>query len=578
MVPGTEGLRDHVRGISPGVDTLLDVIVGDVLVAEDWRAAVDAAQAHTDNLGVTGDRGRFAPTGWRATTAGAGATGAALAAARVEAEEAARRAETARRAAEETEAARRAAHEAAHDARSNATRADEAHVVADRRAERLRADRDEADVEVEALRVHAAELAETLERDTVRGAELAEQLPDLEAAEARLAADNEARDAARAELEQRALAAAARRSEATERERSLTERRAALTSRAAEIDERLAEDLAARRDAEARRDSHDRASRALERLGGVVADRLAVLDETVGELRVRRRHQSERVRAETEALDRLRAQRTDADRRLTTCREERQKLGIAETEARVRAEQIAETIRVELDTDPETAMVAPCPELDEGTTPIARVRELERELRRMGTINPLAIAEYTEKSERHDFLTGQLDDVRESRRELNKVIREVDAQIGGTFASAYADVRENFVELFTTLFPGGTGDLSLTEPDEPLSTGIEISARPSGKNVRSLSLLSGGERSLVALAFLFAVFRSRSSPFYVMDEVEAALDDVNLHRFLDLIAEFRSTAQLIIVSHQKRTMEAADALFGVTMQPGGASKVVSERV
>ena len=146
------------------------------------------------------------------------------------------------------------------------------------------------------------------------------------------------------------------------------------------------------------------------------------------------------------------------------------------------------------------------------------------------------------------------------------------------FAGAYADVSQNFEQLFQTLFPGGTGRLRLTAPDDLLETGIEVEAKPSGKNVRKLSLLSGGERSLTALAFLFAVFRSRPSPFYVMDEVEAALDDVNLHRFLDLVREFRQEAQLIIVSHQKRTMEAADILYGVTMQPGGSSKVVSERV
>ncbi len=146
------------------------------------------------------------------------------------------------------------------------------------------------------------------------------------------------------------------------------------------------------------------------------------------------------------------------------------------------------------------------------------------------------------------------------------------------FAAAYADVAANFTLLFETLFPGGRGGLRLTDPDDMLVTGIEVDARPSGKNVRKLSLLSGGERSLTALAFLFAVFRSRPSPFYVMDEVEAALDDVNLHRFLELIHEFRSEAQLLIVSHQKRTMEAADCLYGVTMQPGGSSRVVSEKV
>jgi chromosome segregation protein len=146
------------------------------------------------------------------------------------------------------------------------------------------------------------------------------------------------------------------------------------------------------------------------------------------------------------------------------------------------------------------------------------------------------------------------------------------------FRAAYEDVAENFVTLFATLFPGGEGQLRLTDPERLLETGIELEARPSGKNVRRLSLLSGGERSLTAMAFLFAVFRSRPSPFYLMDEVEAALDDVNLHRFLDLVHEFRSDAQLVIVSHQKRTMEAADCLYGVTMAPGGSSRVISEKV
>jgi chromosome segregation protein len=141
-----------------------------------------------------------------------------------------------------------------------------------------------------------------------------------------------------------------------------------------------------------------------------------------------------------------------------------------------------------------------------------------------------------------------------------------------------ADVNEHFSSLVSTLFPGGTGRLSLTDPEDLLNTGIEIEVRPAGRNVRRVSLLSGGERALSALAFLFAVFRSRPTPFYLMDEVEAALDDVNLHRFLGLVDEFRTEAQLIIVSHQKRTMEAANALYGVTMAPGGSSQVVSQKV
>jgi chromosome segregation protein len=241
-------------------------------------------------------------------------------------------------------------------------------------------------------------------------------------------------------------------------------------------------------------------------------------------------------------------------------------------------ETAVESVRRDLECEPDTAIAAECPELAEGVTPQARARELERELRLMWPINPLALEEYEALRERHEFLEAQLDDVKSTRRDLTKIIKAIDEEIVSVFASAYADVSANFEALFDTLFPGGRGRLRLTDPDNLLDTGIDIEAKPSGKNVRKLSLLSGGERSLTALAFLFAVFRSRPSPFYVMDEVEAALDDVNLHRFLDLVHEFREEAQLIIVSHQKRTMEAADCLYGVTMQPGGSSRVISEKV
>ena len=223
------------------------------------------------------------------------------------------------------------------------------------------------------------------------------------------------------------------------------------------------------------------------------------------------------------------------------------------------------------------AEAADLPELPEGATAAGRVRELDRELRLLGPINPLALEEFNELQQRHQFLEEQLEDVRSTRRELSRVIKAVDQEIQNVFAGAFADVTQNFTQLFATLFPGGAGKLQLTQPDDLLNTGIEVEAKPSGKNVKKLSLLSGGERSLTALAFLFAVFRSRPSPFYVMDEVEAALDDVNLHRFLGLITEFRKDAQLIIVSHQRRTMEAGESLLGVSMQPGGSSKVVTEK-
>nr|NIR39437.1 AAA family ATPase [Actinomycetota bacterium]NIS34186.1 AAA family ATPase [Actinomycetota bacterium]NIT97295.1 AAA family ATPase [Actinomycetota bacterium]NIU20978.1 AAA family ATPase [Actinomycetota bacterium]NIU68964.1 AAA family ATPase [Actinomycetota bacterium] len=247
-------------------------------------------------------------------------------------------------------------------------------------------------------------------------------------------------------------------------------------------------------------------------------------------------------------------------------------------ERRTQLQAVVERVRHDHGLTPDVAVSAPCPPLDADEDPAHRVEQLESELEIMGPVNPLALEEYQALHERHEFLQGQLDDIRATRRELSKVIASIDEEIVSIFAGAFADVAVNFEQLFQTLFPGGQGSIQLTAPEDLLETGIEISARPEGKNVRKLSLLSGGERTLTALAFLFAVFRSRPSPFYVMDEVEAALDDVNLHRFLSLVEEFRADAQLVLVSHQKRTMEAADCLYGVSMKPGGSSKVVSERV
>jgi chromosome segregation protein len=244
----------------------------------------------------------------------------------------------------------------------------------------------------------------------------------------------------------------------------------------------------------------------------------------------------------------------------------------------MRLEGVVEALRRDHDLEPDAAEAAELPLLPEGISAAARVRDLERELRLMGPINPLALEEFNELQARHKFLEEQLEDVRNTRRDLMRVVKAVDLEIQTVFSAAFADVSMHFTQLFEMLFPGGVGSLVLTTPDDLLNTGIEVEAKPSGKNVKKLSLLSGGERSLTALAYLFAVFRSRPSPFYVMDEVEAALDDVNLHRFLALIHEFRQEAQLLVVSHQKRTMEAGDSLLGITMQPGGSSKVVTERV
>jgi chromosome segregation protein len=403
-------------------------------------------------------------------------------------------------------------------------------------------------------------------------------LPGLEAEEASRRERAAAMAEAHRRLDERANEVAGMRTDLDRRRTALTDRRAYLRARLGEVEERLAGSVEARRAAETRRGDLDAAELALDRLAAFVGDRLALVDERLAAVHDRRQRETDAQRALTAELDGLRRERTTKERALAELRERAQRAEIDEAEVRLRLEQAIELCRTQLDVEPDTAVQAEPPEVPDGLTPAARVRDLERELRVMGPINPLALDEFDALSERHAFLSEQLDDIKASRRELNKVIRAIDEEIVRVFAAAFADVSENFEQLFATLFPGGQGRLRLTNPDDLLDTGIEVEAKPSGKNVKKLSLLSGGERSLTALAYLFAVFRSRPSPFYVMDEVEAALDDVNLHRFLELIAEFRQEAQLIIVSHQKRTMEAADCLYGVTMQDGGSSKVLSERV
>ena len=207
-----------------------------------------------------------------------------------------------------------------------------------------------------------------------------------------------------------------------------------------------------------------------------------------------------------------------------------------------------------------------------------RLRAAQRGLDLLGRVNPLALEEFEAMSERHAFLAEQLDDLRKTRADLADIIAEVDTRVQEVFAEAYADVEAAFEHSFARLFPGGEGRLVLTEPGQWLTTGVDVEARPAGKKVKRLSLLSGGERSLVAVAFLVALFKARPSPFYILDEVEAALDDTNLGRLITLLAELRDSSQLIVITHQKRTMEIADALYGVTMRGDGVTTVVSQRL
>ncbi|MFT7765196.1 AAA family ATPase [Clavibacter tessellarius] len=208
----------------------------------------------------------------------------------------------------------------------------------------------------------------------------------------------------------------------------------------------------------------------------------------------------------------------------------------------------------------------------------ARLQSAERKLAQLGRVNPLALEEFAALEQRHLFLTEQLADLTATRKDLLTIIDDIDRTMQGVFAAAFEDTRQAFDRVFPILFPGGTGSIHLTDPEDLLTTGIEVSVRPAGKRIERLSLLSGGERSLAAVALLIAIFTARPSPFYIMDEVEAALDDANLGRLLTILEQLRDTSQLIVITHQKRTMEIADALYGVSMRQDGVSAVVGQRV
>ena len=306
----------------------------------------------------------------------------------------------------------------------------------------------------------------------------------------------------------------------------------------------------------------------------------------------RRSQVSQEVSDARRALDRLSAELSEA----TASAHQGQ---IAAEQTRLRVEDLQRRALEELSLEPEQLLAEFGPEtlvpmlpLDPdqvekaaAAEPSAYVRaeqeralaKAQKDLEKLGRVNPLALEEHEALASRHKFLVDQVQDLKASKADLLRIVQDVDRLVQEAFASAFAETREQFEHVFGVLFPGGVGDLVPTDPDDMLTTGIEIEARPAGKKVKRLSLLSGGERSLAAIAFLVAIFKARPSPFYVMDEVEAALDDMNLTRLLAIFKELQETSQLIVITHQKRTMEIADALYGVTMRDG-ITTVVSQRL
>ncbi|HEY0397927.1 MAG TPA: hypothetical protein VGF00_06050, partial [Acidimicrobiia bacterium] len=560
-------------------DVLNRLLSATVVVDGTWEQALSVALANPDLVVVTPDGDRLDGRGaWHAGGTAIGATPAAAEEAHRRAAEAAGARERAETALGEARTAMDEARrwEAAGDKALDSHRARQAAVAA--AATRVQTERAEAEAEAAALEEHAAALAAQAEAEGQRRRTLEAALPALEEAEDDERRQESARRAAAEALDAETRALAATRREHDLRVAAVEERRRGLGRRLDEVEARLVRHGEARQQAEERRGALASRGDAYVAIERAIQERIEILAEMHSRLREQRRERSEAARAAAARLDALRRERATAERAVGDARERRARVEIEEAEVRTKLDAAVESCRRDLECEPEVALAAPAPACPEGATLAARGKEVERELRLMGAINPLALEEYEAQKERYTLLESQLEDVKAARRDLAQIIKQVNQEIATLFAGAYEDTERHFAALIATLFPGGSGRLRLTDAEDPLNTGIEIEARPSGKNVRRLSLLSGGERSLTALAFLFAVFRARPTPFYILDEVEAALDDVNLCRFVDLIHEFRDEAQLLVVSHQKRTMEAADCLYGVSMPPGGSSIVVTQRV
>jgi len=441
-----------------------------------------------------------------------------------------------------------------------------------------RTERELAEVErdVAAIGGQIAPLTDVIAREEARCEELRRHLE----AEAPNATEDE-----RAELEARRCELESRGDRLQQRSIEIEGERARQSERTRSLQERLG-DIDRRRVSEGERRRRDAlAAGELRAETGRLAEIAGVVEAAQSEASRRQVHvgsvldvlQSRRA----ESLDTLQVQRSRAGSltaHLTDLAKGEHEADIAAAEARLRLEAAEDVVRRELETDVETALAATLPEGVDAAEAAGRIETVQKELRRIGPVNPLALQEYEELQQRSDTLERELADVRHAKREIVKVIRQVDDKVAEVLRDAYADVQRHFADLFALLFPGGDGRVVLTDPEDVLGTGVEIEACPSGKSAKRLSLLSGGERSLAALAYLFAIFRARPSPFYVLDEVEAALDDINLHRFCNLVREFRKDGQIIVVTHQKRTMEIADVLYGVSLGEDGTSRVLSQRI
>nr|WP_274387794.1 chromosome segregation protein SMC [Salsipaludibacter albus] len=579
---GARWLADLVVPVGDAGDAVtaaLATALADAVLVRDWGTAVELHGRAPELTVVTPDGMVASPRGWRAT--GDDATSAVVAATQadqaeeraralaIELDELAVEVRTARTALEQ----RRAEHDRATDERHRvvaeaegsrqrlARLSDEAEAIARQRGV-VASHRSEIDA---GLRHDRDALAELRTAGPPQVDELAEEDPEADERGTEL-------DEQVGVVRERELDARVDVERATEQVRTLAEQADELRREAVEVEAALAE--AARR-RERRREGIARCAA----LATVCAAAREELDRSLAEAADHRDTLRSVVAERRRELAGAREQLDEADRSLADVRERRHEADMVRADLDHRIEALADRVRTEFQLDVrELAAEQPDAEDADRDALVEREDDLVRKVGLLGQINPLALEEFQALEQRHAFLAEQVADLRESRRDLTNVIDAVDDRIREVFTDAWEDVSAAFERIFAVMFPGGHGRLRLVGDDDPLTAGVEVEARPPGKKVSRLSLLSGGERSLTVLAFVFAIFMARPSPFYVLDEVDAALDDVNLQRLLEVIESFRGSSQVIMVTHQKRSMEIADVLYGITMGADAVTKVVAQRL
>ena len=573
---GTSWLLDHVELDDDVVGPITRILV-DVVLADDVAAARRAVADDPRLRAVTRD-GVVVGEGWLA--AGSGGASSVEVAAQIE--EATAELEEAQARLDELSGTFEGAKIAAEEARVAAASAKAALKEHDAQAESWKRDHQRLVKQAEqAQKQHASSAKQANEADIrLSGrekalAETRDRLSRVERPDSNEEADATARDEANAALAQ----ARSQEMEATLAARSAQQAVDNVAGRGAAL-RRQAEH---ERQAKARHDAAMARKRAQAELAQAVAEHARDLAGRIAESLERATQRRDTLAADVKQLA---ARQSQAREKVSALRQQLSRLGdtshaadIAREQAQVRIDEaeakIVEQIGIAI--DDLLADYTPADDFDEAEEK-KRLKKAEKDLAALGKVNPLALEEYKALEERYSFLSTQLADVVQARKDLAGVIDDVDKQILQLFTDAWHDVEREFPRVFQTLFPGGEARLLLTDPSDMLTTGIEIEARPPGKKVKRLSLLSGGEKSLTALAMLVAIFRARPSPFYVLDEVEAALDDVNLRRLIALFEELREDSQLIVITHQKPTMDVANVLYGVTMRGDGVTRVISQRM